>query len=167
MTAEGGCGSVALQIPYLIQDKILDSSAAIAQRSPYPGIDEISEQNAVARLYFGSNRIRRMPRISSNCKGVAGIRRERHLPLLRLSAIGQHLVKNGTNMPCRVVGRQIELDCDAFPQAVGMFEDAISRNVARQNWYRIHSYVREVRAEPTFQIRRESLNEGRLKFLGA
>ena len=85
MTAEGGCGSVALQIPYLIQDKILDSSAAIAQRSPYPGVDEISEQNAVAR----------------------------------------------------------------------------------QNWYRIHSYVREVRAEPTFQIRRESLNEGRLKFLGA
>ena len=132
MTAKGcGCGSVALQIAYLIQDKILDSSAAIAQRSPYPGVDEISEQNAVARLYFGSNRIRRMPRITSNCKGVAGIRRERHLRLLRLCAVGQHLVENGTNMRCRVVGRQVELDCNALPEAVGMFENAISRNVAR------------------------------------
>src|SRR5260370_304629 len=66
----------------------------------------------------------------------------------------------------RVVGRQIELDRDTFPEAVGMFEDAISRNVAGQDRYRIHSHLRKVRTEPAFQTQSESLDKNRLQLLG-
>src|SRR2546430_2021501 len=67
----------------------------------------------------------------------------------------------------RVVGRQVELDRDTLPEAVGMFEDAISRNIAAQDRYRIHSHLRKVRTEPAFQTRSESLGKNRLQLLGA
>src|SRR5438105_14343017 len=66
----------------------------------------------------------------------------------------------------RVVGRQVELDSDALPETVSMFEDAISRNVAGQDGYRIHSHVRKVRSTPAFQSRCESLNVRFLQLLG-
>src|SRR5207237_517749 len=66
----------------------------------------------------------------------------------------------------RVVGRQVELDSDALPETVSMFEDAISRNVPGQDGYRIHSHVRKVRSKPAFQSRCESLNERFLQLLG-
>jgi hypothetical protein len=60
-----------------------------------PASNEISEQDAVPRLYFRPNRVGRMPGVISNCEGVAGIGRKWHLRLLRLSAIREDLVKDG------------------------------------------------------------------------
>ena len=57
-------------------------------------------------------------------------------------------MKNGPDMWCRVVGRQIKLHGDSFPEAIGVFEDAVSRNIASQNRHRIHFDVRKVCAEP-------------------
>ena len=39
-------------------------------------------------------------------------------------------MKNSPDMWCRVVGWQIQLDGDSLPEAIGVFEDAISRNIA-------------------------------------
>src|SRR5947207_10735657 len=108
-----------------------------------------------------------MPCVIGNCKRIAGIRRKWHLCLLRLPSIGKHLVKDGANMWRRIVGRQVELLRDAFPEAVRMFEDAISRNVASQDRYRIHSHLCKVRTEPAFQARRESLHEDCLQLFGS
>ena len=69
-------GSAALQIAHLVEDKILQTPAAIAQKSPRPGIDEVSEQNAVARFYLRSNQTDRMPGVIGNGKRVPGIWRE-------------------------------------------------------------------------------------------
>src|SRR5947199_8836012 len=80
-----------------------------------------------------------MPGVISNCECITSVRGEWHLRLFRFSAVGQHLVKDGADMRCRIIGRQIELDSDAFPKAVCMFEDAISRNIAGEDWYGIHS----------------------------
>jgi hypothetical protein len=41
-----------------------------------------------------------------------------HLRLLRLSAIREDLVKDGANMVCRVVGRQVELDLNTLPERI-------------------------------------------------
>src|SRR5262249_28971995 len=49
---------------------------------------------------------------------------------------------------------------------VGVFEDAVSRNVARQDRYRIHVYLRKVFSEPAFQAWRQALDESRLQLLG-
>src|SRR5580704_4110733 len=143
--------SAALQIAQLVERKIRCSPAAIAHESPRPGIDKISEQNAVARFHFSSHWVGRMPRVIGNCECITAVRRERHLCLLWFSPIGEHLMKDGSDMRCRVVGRQIELDRDAFPKAVGMFENAISRNIAGEDWHGIHTYLREVFAEPALQ----------------
>src|SRR5205809_4077210 len=107
-----------------------------------------------------------MPGIISNCEGVAAIGREWHLRLLRLFAIRENLVKDSANMGCRVVRRKVELDRNTLPEAVGMFEDAISRNVTGQDRYRIHSHLRKIPTETAFQARRESPHENRLQLLG-
>ena len=75
-------------------------------------------------------------------------------------------MKNGPDMWCRVVGRQVKLHGDAFPEAVSVFEDAISRNIASQNRHRIHFDVRKVNPEPALQARRESLHESFLQLFG-
>src|SRR5438094_3801854 len=57
-----------------------------------------------------------MPRVIGNCECITAVRRERHLRLLWFSPVGENLVKNSSDMRCRVVRRQIKLDCDAFPR---------------------------------------------------
>src|SRR6266849_1387918 len=100
-----------------------------------------------------------MPGIIGNCERVASIWRKWHLSLLRFPSIGKHFVKDGANVWRRVVRRQVELHRDAFPEAVGVFEDAISWNVARQDRHRVHSHLCKVYAESAFQARREPLHE--------
>src|SRR5205814_4268925 len=129
--------SIVFQIAQLVEREIRCSPAAITHKSQRPGIDKISEQNAVARFHFGSHRVGRMPSVIGNCKCLTAVRRERHLRLLWFSAVGKNLVKNSSDMQCRVVRRQIKLDCDAFPKAVGMFENAISGNIACEDWHGI------------------------------
>ena len=47
-----------------------------------------------------------------------------------------------------------------------MFENAIARNVARQNRHRIHSGAGKILSESFLQTRREVLNEGVFYFFG-
>src|SRR6266404_893984 len=154
------------QIAHLVEHKILKSPAAIAQKSRRPGIDKISEQNAVSRFNLRPNQADRMPGIIANRKRVAGIRREDHLRPFRLTRIRQHLVKNGTNMRRRIVCRQIKLDCDALPERVRVRRNVVSRNVARQDWYWIHSHLRKIRSKTAFQARREPLYENFFQLFG-
>src|SRR5207302_8674239 len=105
--------------------------------------------------------------VIGNCECITAVRRERHLCLLWFSPVGEYLVKDGSDMRRRVVGRQVELDRDPFPKTVGMFENAISRNIAGEDWHGIQAYVREVFTEPAFQAWRQSLHEGRLQLFGA
>src|SRR6266446_3226259 len=74
--ASSAAKSIAPQIAHLVEDKILQPPSAIAQKSPRPGIDEVSEQNAVARFYLRSNQTDRMPGVIGNSKGISGIGRE-------------------------------------------------------------------------------------------
>src|SRR5436189_6370631 len=108
-----------------------------------------------------------MPCIISNCECIAGVRREWHLCFLRFSAGGKYLVKNRPDMRRRVVWRQIKLHCDAFPQAVGVFEDAVARIVASQDRHWIHWHLLKVPSEPALQARSEPLHERRLHFFRA
>src|SRR4051794_7746890 len=48
---------VALQIARLVEHKIRQPAPAISNKSPRPSIDEICEENAVARFYFGPDRV--------------------------------------------------------------------------------------------------------------
>ena len=75
-------------------------------------------------------------------------------------------MENGPDMWRRVVGRQVKLDGDSLPEAIGVFEDAVSRNIASQNRHRIHFDVRKVGAEPALQAWRESLHESFLQLFG-
>src|SRR5438094_9043426 len=113
------------QIAQLVERKISCSPAAIAHKSQRPGIDKISKQNAVARFHFGSHRVGRMPRVIGNCECITAVRREWHLRLLWFSPVGEHLVKNSSDMRCRIVRRQITLDRDDFPKAAETVENAI------------------------------------------
>ena len=47
-----------------------------------------------------------------------------------------------------IVRRQIKLDGDSFPKTIGVFEDAVSGNVASQDRHRIHVHLRKVFSEP-------------------
>jgi hypothetical protein len=38
----------------------------------------------------------------------------------------EHFMENGPDMWCRVVGRQIKLDGNSLPEAICVFEDAVS-----------------------------------------
>src|SRR5204862_4615057 len=89
------------------------SPTAIAEKSPGPGIDEISEQNAVARFHLRPHWVGRMPGVICYRKRVAGIWRKRHLRLLRFSSIWEHLVKDRPDMRRGIVRRQIKLDGDS------------------------------------------------------
>src|SRR4029077_19207357 len=47
--------STPLQIAYLVEQKIQKSPTAIPHKSPWSSIDEISQQNTVARFHFWSD----------------------------------------------------------------------------------------------------------------
>src|SRR6266699_5139062 len=96
-----------------VEDKIAEALAAIAQETQRAGIDEIRQKDAVARAHFRAHRIGRMPRVGADGKGVAAIRRKRHLFALGQRAVGKPLVENGADMRVRVVAWQIKLDRDA------------------------------------------------------
>src|SRR4029077_8049813 len=125
--------SIALQIARLVEHKIRQPTAAIANKSPRPGIDEIGEENAVARFHFRPNRVGRMPGVVGYGKGVATIWRKRHLCLLWFASVRQHLVKDRADVRRGIVRRQIKLYGDPFPKTVGMLEDTVAGNVARQD----------------------------------
>ena len=91
-----------------------------------------------------------MPGVIGYGKRVAGIWRKRHLRLLRFSSIWEHLVKDRPDMRRGIVRRQIKLDGDSFPKAVGVLENAVARNIASQNRHGIHVHVCEVFSEPVF-----------------
>ena len=67
----------------------------------------------------------------------------------------------------RVIRGQVKLHRNSLPEAVSVFEDAVSGNIARQNWHGIHWHLLEVGSEPVFQTRRESLHEGFLHLFRA
>ena len=69
-------GSVAPQIPHLVEQNVLKSPAAISQKSPSSAIDEVSEQNAVSRFNLRPDQTDRMPGVIGNGKRVARIWRE-------------------------------------------------------------------------------------------
>ena len=66
--------SVALQITRLVEHKIRKPTSAIADESPRAGIDEIGEENAVARFHFRPNRVGRVPGVIGYGERVTGIR---------------------------------------------------------------------------------------------
>src|SRR5512132_2964120 len=66
--------SVALQIARLVEHKIRQPTPAIANKSPRPGIDEIGEENAVARFHLRPNRVSRMPGVVGYGERVTCIR---------------------------------------------------------------------------------------------
>src|SRR6266581_4128717 len=74
--ASSATKSVALQIAHLVEQNVLQSPAAIAQKSPCPGVDKISEQNAVPRFNLRPDQTDRMPGVIGNGKRVARIWRE-------------------------------------------------------------------------------------------
>src|SRR5436190_12888936 len=104
-----------------------------------------------------------MPGVVGYGKSVTRIRRKRHLRLLRLASVRQHLVEDRADVRRGIIRRQIKLDGDPFPKTVGMLEDAVAGNVARQDGYRIHIYSSEVFSEAVFQPRRQPLDESRLQ----
>ena len=65
--------SPVFQIAQLVQRKISCSPASIPRKSPWSGIDEISEQNAVTRFHFLSDWVGGMPCSVSYRKRVAAI----------------------------------------------------------------------------------------------
>src|SRR5262249_2467738 len=85
---------IALQTARLVEHKIRQPTPAIANKSPRPGIDEIREENAVARLNLIANRVRRMPSVVRYGERVSCIRRKRHLCLLWFPSVRQHFVKD-------------------------------------------------------------------------
>ena len=78
---------VVLQIAHLVEQNILEPTAAISKESPRPSIDKISQQNTVARFYLRPNQTDRMPGVIGNGKRVARIWREQHLRVFRLLTI--------------------------------------------------------------------------------
>src|SRR5436190_23487984 len=124
---------LAAQVAQLIKDSVAHPTAAVAKKSPRPAIDKVSEQNTVACCHLGTHRISRVPGIISHGKGVAGISREWHLLSPGLLPVRQALVKNRADVRDRIVRRQIKLDGDSLPPTVGVFENAIAGDVARQN----------------------------------
>src|SRR5262249_52281961 len=108
------------QIARLISQEILKSPAAVSRESPRTGIDKISEQDAIARLHFRSNRVGGMPGIVSYRKRIAAVRREWHLRFLWFFAVWKHFVKYRADMRCRIVRGQVELYGDSLPQAVSV-----------------------------------------------
>src|SRR5215813_10295495 len=96
---------VAPQVAQLVQRKICQPPPTIANESPRPGIDEIGEENAVARFYLRPHGVSRMPGVIGYGERVPGIRRKRHLRLLWFALIRQHLVKDGADVRRGIVGR--------------------------------------------------------------
>lgn len=100
-----------------------------------------------------------MPSIVSYRKCVASVWREWHLRFLRFSSVREDFVENSSNLRCRIIGRQIKLDSDALPEAVGVFKDTVSGNVASEDRHGIHFDLRKVVTESTLQTGPESLHE--------
>ena len=97
--------SVALEIPRLVEHKIRQPTSAIPNEPPWPGIDEIGEENAVARFHLIPNRVGRMPGVVGYRERVTAVRRKRHLCLLRFPPVRQHLVKDRADVRRGIVRR--------------------------------------------------------------
>src|SRR5207253_8431498 len=130
---------------------------AWSQRLPCDHFNEIGKENAVARSYFGSDGVGRMPGIVPYRESVTAVRREWHSRSFRFRSVRQSLVKNRADISVRIVSGQIKLHRNSFPKTVGVFENAIARNVASQNRDRIHSDPVEILPETFFQTRSEFL----------
>src|ERR1041384_4407286 len=107
-----------------------------------------------------------MPGVIRYGERVTCIWRERHLRLFRFASVRQHLVEDRADVRRGIVRRQIKLNGDPFPKTVGMLEDAVSGNVARQDWYGIHVHLCELFSEPAFQPWLQALDESRLQLFG-
>src|SRR5262245_51814456 len=86
--------ALAARPPDLVEDEIADALAAVAQEAQRSGVDEIGEQNRIARGHLGADRVGRMPGLLVDRKSVARVGRELHLLALRHAVVGQPFVKD-------------------------------------------------------------------------
>src|SRR5271156_3811845 len=86
------------RVAQFVGDEIAEAFAAVARVAHQPGVNEIGQQDAVAALDLRTDAIGRMPRVGSDSKGVAGIRRKTHLLCFLQRAVGKLPVKDGAEI---------------------------------------------------------------------
>src|ERR1051326_4735375 len=125
--------SPARPVTHLVEEEIADPLAAVAQESQNAGVDEIGQQDAVARFDLRADGIGGMPGIAADRESVAAVRGEPHLRKTLEAAVGAARVKDRADVRAAFVARQVEVDGEALPMGVGVRGDAVARNVAGQD----------------------------------
>src|SRR5215469_2182294 len=144
----------------LIEHEIAEPLAAITEDAQHPGIDEVSQKDAIPGADFRSNRISRMPRVGAYGECITAVRHESHMISLGQRAVSELLMENGADMRGGAIARQVKLHGYALPACVGVRCNQISRNVAGQNWDRIHAGSCEASAKTPLERRGKPAHEG-------
>ena len=62
------------------------------------GVDEIGQENAVARCHLRAELVSRMPSVGADCERIAGIGRKPHLLRFLQRAVGELLMEDGADV---------------------------------------------------------------------
>src|SRR5207245_11223887 len=81
-----------------------------------------------------------------------------HLRSFRFAPVRQFFVKNRADMRMGMVGRQVKLNRDSFPKTVGVLENPVAGNVARENRHRVHPDAGEILSKASLPTWREVLD---------